>query len=233
MNVLTKNNTIGYNTIVDDAEDKEAVEDHHDEEDTTTISKKNRRQMFLVIGGSVSVLVVLVLFFWATPASPSLPSSMSSASSLSSLRTAAECRPNGDPCIGGYPALPNGGCCDTTTCISKNSDDTCELFTDTSCFCQDNPTPPPTTSPTSVPPGYDPKRDFCYWNKDNVGNYCWNSFYELPYPAYQWEVFRNHIQPNNCGTTCTCGPECTELHQFDPKQDHDCSEPFEEGMDVS
>ena len=120
MNLLMKNNTIGYNTIVDDAEDKEAGEYHH-KEDTTTISTKNRRrQMFLLVGGSVSVLVVLVLLFCATPASPSLPSS---ASSLSSLRTTAlvECRPNGDPCLGGYPASQ---CCGMASCVrEKFSDD--------------------------------------------------------------------------------------------------------------
>ena len=133
MNLFTKNNTIGYNTIVDDTEDKEAGEDHH-ENDTTTISTKNRRNMFLVvIGVSVSVLVVGMLRFWATSASSALPSSASVSSSLSSLRTAAledsredkvvdgwfQCYPNGDPCYAGYP-FPNGGCCDTASCVRRN-----------------------------------------------------------------------------------------------------------------
>ena len=133
MNVLTKNNTIGYNTIVDDAEDKEAGEDHHVGEDTTTISNKNRRKMFLVvIGVSVSVLVVGMLLFCATSASSALPSSVSS---LSSLRTAS-CRPKGDSCGGDPASLPNGGCCATTTCISINSGEACALlWTDTSCIC--------------------------------------------------------------------------------------------------
>ena len=133
MDLLTKNNTIGYNTIVDDAEDKEAGEDHHGGEDTTTISNKNRRKMFLVvIGVSVSVLVVGMLLFCATSASSALPSS---ASSLSSLRTAS-CRPKGDSCGGDPASLPNGGCCATTTCISINSGEACALlWTDTSCIC--------------------------------------------------------------------------------------------------
>ena len=136
MDLLTKNNTIGYNTIVDDAAVKEAGEDHHVGEDTTTISNKNRRKMFLVvIGVSVSVLVVGMLLFGATSASSALPSSVSS---LSSLRTAAwaECRPHGDSCGGDPASLPNGGCCATTTCISINRGEVCALlWTDTSCVC--------------------------------------------------------------------------------------------------
>ena len=134
MDLLTKNNTIGYNTIVDDAEDKEAGEDHHVGEDTTTISNKNRRKMFLVViaGVSVSVLVVGMLLFCAPSASSALPSSVSS---LSSLRTAS-CRPKGDSCGGDPASLPNGGCCATTTCISINSGEACALlWTDTSCIC--------------------------------------------------------------------------------------------------
>ena len=103
--LLTKNTTSGYNTIVDDAKDKDAGDYHH-EEDTTTSRTENRRKMFLVIGGSVSAFVVGMLLFCATPASPSLPSLMSSASSsLSSLRTTAledQCYPNGDACYAGY-----------------------------------------------------------------------------------------------------------------------------------
>ena len=74
MNLLTKNTTSGYNTIVDDADDKDAVKDRRGGEDTTTISKKNRRKMFLVIGGSVFAFVVGVLLICATQASSSLPS---------------------------------------------------------------------------------------------------------------------------------------------------------------
>ena len=155
MNLLTNNNTIGYNTIVDDAqndaEDKEAGEFYH-ENDTTTISTKNhRRKMFLVvIGVSVSVFVVGMLLFLATSASSALPSS------ASSLRHAAlaECHPNGDPCYGGYPdwIVRNGGCCDTTTCVSKNNGgEACYSYEDTSCFCHDNPTIAPSPSPTTAP----------------------------------------------------------------------------------
>ena len=167
MNLLTKNNTIGYNTIVDDAEDKDAVEDHHVAEDTTTISKKNRRTMFLVIGGSVSAFVVGMLLFCVTQASSSLPSSTSVSSSLSSLRTTAledsredkvvdgwfQCYPNGDACYAGYGFL-NGGCCDTASCVRRNGGDSCDVYTD-SCVCVDNPTTapslPPTKSPTNPP----------------------------------------------------------------------------------
>ena len=164
--LLTKNTTSGYNTIVDDAKDKDAGDYHH-EEDTTTSRTENRRKMFLVIGGSVSALVLLGLLFCATPASPSLPSSASVSSSLSSLRTTAledshedtvvdgwfQCYPNGDPCYAGY-SFPNGGCCDTASCVRRNGGNSCEVYTD-SCVCVNNPTTapslPPTKSPTNPP----------------------------------------------------------------------------------
>ena len=125
MNLFTKNNTMGYNTIVDDAEDKEAVEDPHVAEDTTTISEKNRLKLFLLlIGGSVSALIVLVVLFWATPASsPSLlPSSASSlSSSLSSFRTAAweDSRDDLPPttCVGLYGTCDSAReCCGHALC---------------------------------------------------------------------------------------------------------------------
>jgi len=85
-------------------------------------------------------------------------SSSSSTAYSVSVAALAECHPNGDPCFGGYPdwILRNGGCCDTTTCVSKNNGgDACYSYEDTSCFCQDNPTtapsPSPTTSPTNRP----------------------------------------------------------------------------------
>jgi len=86
MNVLTKNNTIGYNTIVDDAEDKEAVEDHHVGEDTTTIettylavtlttntvtndeadtvTKKKKKKKTILCVLSVAAACAAVLFMW-------------------------------------------------------------------------------------------------------------------------------------------------------------------------
>ena len=181
MNLFTTNNTIGNNTIVDDAEDKEAGDkeagEYHHKEDTTTISTKNRRHtMFLVIGGSVSALVVLVLFFCAIPASPSLPSL---ASSLSLLRTAAlaECCPNDDPYYGGYPFPPN--CCGTARCVLRGTDRVAR-HSKYRGVCKDpSPTPPPTPAPTPPPtpppttPVYDLTQDFCFTDNENPGKYCW------------------------------------------------------------
>ena len=185
MNLLTKNTTSGYNTIVDDADDKDAVKDRRGGEDTTTISKKNRRKMFLVIGGSVFAFVVGVLLICATQASSSLPSSMSS---LSSLRTAALledpredkvadgwfCRTNGDNCYA-ILAFTNGGCCDTASCVRKNDGDACDGYTD-SCVCKDDPTAapslPPTKSPTNRPtPGPCGGRGaYCHIDADCCGS---------------------------------------------------------------
>ena len=228
-----KNNTIGYNTIVDDTEDKEAGEDHH-ENDTTTISTKNRRNMFLVvIGVSVSVLVVGMLLFCATSASSALPSSASSLSSFRTAALAAECRPNGDPCFGGNPAaLPNGGCCATTTCISNNSGAACALFTDTSCFCHDNPTPPPTRPPTKPPTPppthpapvyYDPENgDSCFSELyARYDNYCWYPTADYSPPVGIWEAVTGRGY-DSCGPECPAPPPTPPptTPVFDPDQDY-------------
>ena len=220
MNLFTKNNTIGYNTIVDDAEDKEAGDkeagEYHHEEDTTTISTKNRRRtMFLVIGGSVSALVVLVLFFCAIPASPSLPSSASSASSLSSLRTAAlaECRPNGHTCPGGYPFPPN--CCGTARCVVDRTGRPARHFKYRGVCKDPPPTPPPTPAPTPPPtpppttPVYDPTQDFCFTDNENPGKYCW---YPDNFPVGNWKGV------NGRGVN-DCGSKCTKVYMFDPNRD--------------
>ena len=153
----------------------------------------------------------------------------------------AECRPNGDPCLGGYPAsfLPNGGCCDTTSCISQNSGDACELFTDTSCFCNDNPTtapsssptqspaptppptPPPTPAPTPPPTPhtvYDPSQDFCFKATHvNYDGYCW--YPEDGYPTGWWEGHGGRGY-NDCGRKCTDFITKKKIHTYDPSRDY-------------
>ena len=70
---------------------------------------------------------------------------------------------------------------------------------------------------------YDPSSDSCFNSLEDHDDYlvpiksCWNSFYEIPYPTNEW-VFNNLY--DECGPMCTCGPECKELRQFDPKPDH-------------
>ena len=183
--LLTKNTTIGYNTIVDDAADKYAVEDHHVAEDTMTIRKQNRRKMFLAIGGSVSACVVGVLLFCATQASSSLPSSMSSLRTAALLEDSREnkaadgwfqCYPNGHGCYS-WLAFTNGGCCDTATCVSKGAGtagDACDGFFD-SCVCKDDPTTapslPPTKSPTNRPTNQ-PTPKACVHSKCGVDDTC-------------------------------------------------------------
>ena len=58
--------------------------------------------------------------------------------------------------------------------------------------------------------------DICYSGWYGRGE-CWNSFDEKPYPANEWV----YSDSGECfGPMCTCGPECKEVRQFDPKQDH-------------
>ena len=184
MNLLTKNNTSGYNTIVDAADAKDVVKDHRGG-DTTTIRKKNRRKMFLVIGGSVSAFVVGVLLFCATQASSSLPPSTPS---LSSLRATTlgdpprqdddkggagwfpfQCYPNRSTC-GGLPffpipdwLLPNGGCCDNAKCIPYDFEQ----------ICFENPTTapslPPTKAPTNSPTSCVVSGDTCHADGECCG----------------------------------------------------------------
>ena len=178
-------------------------------------------------------------------------SSSSSTAYSGTVAALAECGLNGDPCYGGYPEwwLPNGGCCATTTCVSKkNSGDACYSYEDTSCFCHDNPTtapsPSPTTStthrPTPKPTFMPTERPTPNPTPDPTPNPTRRPTFNPTTPMYDPTQDFCYTDRDNHGKYCwyfrdsfpvghwegvtgrgynDCGPKCTKVYTFDPTRD--------------
>ena len=57
-------------------------------------------------------------------------------------------------------------------------------------------------------PLYAPATDFCFKDKDKVGDYCWSTvgYYWLGYG--NWEITEDDHGNNNCGVMCTACYPC-------------------------